>query len=253
MTTQTHHGDNRLYQQVAEQLADAITRGDYPIGTRLPAERKLAERFNVSRPTLREAVIALEIAGYVEVKGGSGVYITGHGGGVKASEKDVGALEVLEARILFESEAAGLAAHHITDEELAELEQSLDALVLESQSETPEESADRRFHLTIAKACKNAAIESTIEHLWKLRNSSPLPEAIVTRVRSAGAKTRVKAHKDIYLALKQKDGDKAKNAMRAHLTAVVEQLLEATEAEAVEEARKKSANNRARLIALGAK
>ncbi|MDN3637541.1 FCD domain-containing protein [Simiduia curdlanivorans] len=153
-----------------------------PVGhSRLPAERKLAERFNVSRPTLREAVISLEIAGYVEVKGGSGVYITGQGGGVKASEKDVGALEVLEARILFESEAAGLAAKHITPEELAELEQTLQELVLESDEETPEESADRRFHLTIAKACKNAAIESTIEHLWRLRNNSPLPEAIISQ------------------------------------------------------------------------
>ncbi|BFM13212.1 FadR/GntR family transcriptional regulator [Simiduia litorea] len=245
------NADSRLYQQVAEQLAEAITRGDFPVGTRLPAERKLAERFNVSRPTLREAVISLEIAGYVEVKGGSGVYITGQGGGVKASEKDVGALEVLEARILFESEAAGLAAKHITPEELAELEQTLQELVLESDEETPEESADRRFHLTIAKACKNAAIESTIEHLWRLRNNSPLPEAIISRVRQAGAKTRIKAHKDIFNALKAQDSEKAKAAMRNHLTHVVEQLLEASEAQAVEEAKQKSATNRARLKMLG--
>lgn len=243
--------DSRLYQQVAEQLADAISRGDYPIGTRLPAERKLAERFNVSRPTLREAVIALEIAGYVEVKGGSGVYITGRGDGVRASEKDVGALEVLEARILFEAEAAGLAARHITPEELAELDDSVAAMVLESEGEDPEESADRRFHLTIAKACKNAAIESVIEHLWKLRNSSPLPAEIVNRVRLSGAKTRINAHQAILDALREGDSDKAKNAMRDHLTYVVEQLLEATEAQAVEEAKKQSASNRARLQFLG--
>jgi DNA-binding FadR family transcriptional regulator len=66
----------RLYQRVAEQLAEVIASGEYPVGSRLPAERKLAERFNVSRPTVREAIIALELAGCVEVKGGSGVYVT---------------------------------------------------------------------------------------------------------------------------------------------------------------------------------
>ncbi|MCR6651915.1 MAG: GntR family transcriptional regulator [Cellvibrionaceae bacterium] len=72
----------RLYQRVAEQLAEVIASGEYPVGSRLPAERKLAERFNVSRPTVREAIIALELAGCVEVKGGSGVYVTsGRSGG----------------------------------------------------------------------------------------------------------------------------------------------------------------------------
>ncbi len=250
MNLSASNSDGRLYQQIAEQLAEAISRGDYPIGTRLPAERKLAERFNVSRPTLREAVIALEIAGYVEVKGGSGVYITGGGGGVKASEKDVGALDVLEARILFESEAAGLAARHITDAELEELEQALKSLILESTSDTPEESADRKFHMIIAKACKNAAIESVIDHLWKLRNNSPLPPEIIKRVRVSGAKTRIEAHKAILKALSKRDSDKAKTKMREHLTGVVKQLLKASEDEAVEEARRKSETSRQRLDTL---
>ncbi|WP_231758665.1 FadR/GntR family transcriptional regulator [Microbulbifer elongatus] len=86
----------RLYQQVAEKLAAAIAAGDYPAGTRLPAERKLAERFEVSRPTVREAIIALELAGCVEVKGGSGVYVTdSEASAFSAGESDIGAFEIL--------------------------------------------------------------------------------------------------------------------------------------------------------------
>src|SRR5690606_36534344 len=81
----------RLYQRVAERLAEVIASGEYPVGSRLPAERKLAERFNVSRPTVREAIIALELAGCVEVKGGSGVYVTsGSSSGLASTELDVG-------------------------------------------------------------------------------------------------------------------------------------------------------------------
>lgn len=228
--------DTRLYQVIAEKLADAISAGNYKVGSRLPAERKLAEEFDVSRTTVREAVIALEIAGYVEVRGGSGVFITNSSGGVSGSNEDISALDVLEARILFEGDAAAFAAKYITDAEIAELDATIEAMIQESDGDSPEESADRRFHMIIAAAGKNTAITSTIEHLWKLRNNSPLPETIIERVRRSGAQSRIPAHREILAALKCRDSDLAREKMRAHLSTAVEQLLQAMQEQTVEEA-----------------
>ena len=67
--------ENRLYQQVADQIARLIEAGRFSVGTRLPPERDLATRFGVSRPTVREALVALEIAGLIEVRVSSGAYV----------------------------------------------------------------------------------------------------------------------------------------------------------------------------------
>ena len=66
----------RLYEQISQKLAKAIAAGEYELGQRLPSERELAQTFGVSRPTVREAIIALELDGLVEVRLGSGVYVT---------------------------------------------------------------------------------------------------------------------------------------------------------------------------------
>lgn len=242
----------RLYQRVAEQLAAVINEGEYKPGSRLPAERKLAERFEVSRPTVREAIIALELAGFVEVRGGSGVYVCdGEKNKLNASSLDVGPFDILEARILFEGEAAELAAKKITDAELAEVRQALDDMVTENEGEPICEKADEHFHMLIARATQNDAIVSVCSHLWNLRNSSPVSARILEKVRQAGSKPRIEEHHAILEALEQRDGAAARAAMREHLTRVIQQLLDATEAEAVEEARRQVMHNRARFDLIG--
>ncbi|MBB3062605.1 FadR/GntR family transcriptional regulator [Microbulbifer rhizosphaerae] len=229
----------RLYQQVAEQLAAAIASGDYPPGTRLPAERKLAERFEVSRPTVREAIIALELAGCVEVKGGSGVYVVDAEVGVfKAGESDIGPFEILQARIMFEGEAAGLAARQMTEAELEGLERILEEMIAENATEANAEVADEKFHLHIARSTRNDAVVSVCEHLWQLRNSSSVSARILEKVRQTGSRPRIEEHRRILDALKRRDADAARSAMRDHLQRVVQQLLDATEAEALEAARR---------------
>ena len=69
------NSEKRLYRAVANELLSLIDTGEFPVGSRLPAERVLADRFSVSRPTIREAVIALEAKGYLQVRTGSGVYV----------------------------------------------------------------------------------------------------------------------------------------------------------------------------------
>lgn len=238
----------RLYQQVAEQLMAAIRAGEFTPGSRLPAERKLAERFDVSRPTVREAIIALEIAGCVEVKGGSGVYIKADSNDAfSLLGSDIGPFEILEARLIFEGEAASLAARNITDEELEELEKALHEMVDENARDSKTENADQKFHLLIAQGTHNDAIVSVCEHLWGLRNSSQVSLKVLEKVRNKGSKPRISEHKAILEAIKARDPDGARTAMRDHLNRVVNQLLDATEAEVIEAARQKVNRERERF------
>ncbi len=252
-TQGTKLNSGRLYQRVAEQLANLIADGEYPRGSRLPAERKLAERFNVSRPTVREAIIALEIGGFVEVRGGSGVYVCVESPGeLTSTHLDVGPFDILEARIKIEGETAELAASMITEDELAELEQALNRMIEENERGAPlYEKADEEFHMLIARATKNEALVAVCELLWTLRNSSPVSAKILEKVRQAGSKPRIEEHQRVFEALKRRDPDGARDAMREHLAMVIQQLLDATEATAIEEARKSVERNRSRFSMIG--
>jgi len=235
----------RLYQTVADDLLKVIKSGKYKVGDRLPAERDLASEFKVSRPTMREAVIALEIAGQVEVRKGSGVYVVdgdnqnqfNTGTSTKlSSDLDVGAFELTEARMLFESEAAALAATMITDEELNLLADTIDSMQAENEKGVDGELADREFHMIIAQATRNSAVVATIEELWNLRERSELTRRMYKVVRQKGVRPDVEEHRKILDALKKKKPAEARAAMRSHLSRVIDYLLEATEMEAVEEA-----------------
>lgn len=240
----------RLYQKIAEALVEMINAGEFAIGSRLPAERKLAEHFKVSRPTIREAIIALELAGYVEVKGGSGVYITSASGAeISGTALDIGPFEILEARLIFESQAAAIAAKMITDEELTTLRQALLSMELENQQVPISENADEAFHLIIAKATHNEAVVSVCLHLWNLRNSSKVSQRILEKVRHTGTRPSIEEHKRILSALERRDPAAAQQAMHDHLSRVLEQLLDTTEAEAVEEVRRKAKDERQRFSA----
>src|SRR3954452_5959063 len=108
----------QLYQQAAEQIGDLIRRREIGAGQRLPAERDLARQLGVSRPVVREAMIALEIAGLIEVRSGAGIFVKEpkpDGGGLPASS-DVGPspFDLIAARKLLESEIAFVAAASVT-------------------------------------------------------------------------------------------------------------------------------------------
>ena len=102
----------RLYRQIAEQLRGLIGSGEYPVGSRLPPERDLALQLGVSRPSVREALIALEVEGLVEVRMGSGIYVIARRAGATAArvEPELSPFEIIRARQLIECELAALAA-----------------------------------------------------------------------------------------------------------------------------------------------
>jgi GntR family transcriptional regulator, hexuronate regulon transcriptional repressor len=235
----------KLYRQVADSIMASIKTGAYKPGSRLPSERDLAVAYKVSRPTVREAMIALEIRGLVESRHGSGIYITEHPPAqIGADDLDIGAFELTEARRLFEGEAAALAATTITDEQLAELETIIADMVKENHRKQTGELADRRFHVAIARATRNTAITTVIENLWDIRYKSPLCRHMLERARSVGVQPRISEHRRILAALKKHDPKAARAAMRDHLGRVIDGLLVATESEAVDSARRKAISKR---------
>lgn len=237
----------KLYQRVANSIIADIRRGKYPRGERLPPERELAEEFGVSRPTVREAMIALEIRGIVEARRGSGIYVVDAATADEShEEQDIGPFEVTEARRLFEGEAAALAAAIITDEELQKLESLLKVLAENSTSEVGER-ADRDFHIAIAEATRNSAIASVIETLWDMRYKSPMCMKMFDRAREAGVQPRHDDHSRILQALKARDPQAARAAMRSHLDRVINAMLTATETDALERARSEFAAKREEL------
>ncbi len=227
----------KLYQRVAAAITESIESGRYLPGARLPGERDLAEEFEVSRPTIREAMIALEIRGLVEARHGSGLYVTNTAPTeVAPLELDIGAFELTEARILFEGETAALAATVMTDEKLARLE----SIVREMANHSPDmrtEQADRRFHAEIAAATDNSAIRSVVEMLWDIRYRSPLCVHMFAKAARSGINPRIDEHRAILDALKARDAQAARAAMHGHLRRVIEDILAATENEEMERAR----------------
>jgi len=228
----------RLYERLSQDLAAKIAVGQYAVGQRLPAERHLAKTYEVSRPTVREAIIALEVDGLVEVKVGSGVYVIACEPQGAPTEHDIGPFELLEARRAIEGEACALAASRISDECLDILE----GLVAEMQAENARdivmsEDADRRFHRLIAEATQNSALVAAVDMLWEARARSPQYQLLTSKTHAAGIKPRIDEHQVIVDALRGRDPSAARNAMQHHLSRVLESALQATEVREMELAR----------------
>lgn len=239
---------DRLYQDLARRLIAELSSGHYAEGDRLPAERELSAQYAVSRPTVREAMIALEVQGLVEVRLGSGAYVKRLPGKNDIPGFNITAFELTEARLLFEGESAALAATQITDEGLAELERLVEAIDRENAAPDGTENADRAFHLAIARATRNTAVYEAIERLWDLRAVSPESALLHEKARRANIKPVVKEHTAILDALRDRDPVAARAAMRGHLAQVIDSLLFATEERAIAEARRAAQAKRDRYV-----
>ncbi len=239
----------RLYHSVAERINELVRQGAYPPGSRLPGERDLAEELGVSRVTVREAQIALEAVGMLDIRVGSGVYVLRNSSEDASAMPDVGAFELTEARSAIESETAALAAAAITDEELDRLDEIVERMAADTGPDSPlEADADREFHLTIARATKNNAMLETVERLWRIRTEKPEVRQAYDSICEVNPERRLKEHKDIANALRKRDPERARKAMRTHFKCIIEAMLSATEARAIEEARRRTQESRERFL-----
>jgi DNA-binding FadR family transcriptional regulator len=210
----------RLYRKIADQLRMLIRDGEYALGTRLPAERDLALQLGVSRPSVREALIALEVEGLVEVRSGSGVHVLARESPASARRVESGAFglfEIFRARELVEGEIAALVARGATPRLLDALQTALTQMESEIASGVMPIEGDRRFHLSIAEAADNGPLLRTVAELYDMRNS-PLFEKFGQHFESADSwRIAVAEHRAIVQALAARDPDAARTAMHRHL------------------------------------
>ena len=240
--------EKRLYHTVANKILELIDSGVFPPGTRLPGERDLAEKFGVSRVAVREAEIALQAQGRLEIKVGSGAYVLDGSKSLLNGLPKVGPFELTEARALFEAESAALAAPIITDETLEELENYISIMSGKiSNNMTPDE-ADAAFHNTIARATNNHAIMFVIDSMWQMRREAAQLQRVYKNVCNKDSSHREDEHQAILDALKNHDSSAARLAMRAHFTRMIEALLEASEEEAYQEVKRKASESRSRYM-----
>jgi GntR family transcriptional regulator, transcriptional repressor for pyruvate dehydrogenase complex len=208
----------RLYHQIADQLRELIRQGQFGEGSRLPPERELAQQLGVSRPSVREALIALEIAGCVEVRMGAGIYVKGTGD-EPASTEALGEspLELTQARMLLEGGLMAQACARATPESLGPLREALLAMREAMAAGRQALDADRRFHLAVAALAGNSVIERLVGELFNGRYS-PMSLQL-----SALADTRqnwqdaIREHERILQALEARDPLAAQAAMQHHL------------------------------------
>lgn len=207
-----------MYRQIADQIAALIEGGEYSAGQRLPPERDLARQLGVSRPSVREALIALEVEGYVEVRVGSGVYVAGKQPAA-ASElpTDSGPFELIRARWVIEGECAALAAKSATRAQVRAMEEALDEMEAARDKGLMPLDADRLFHLRIAEATGNSALALAVQTLWDQR-TGPLFRRLEHHFDTPGLWTlAIKEHRDIVAAIARRDAAGARAAMRRHM------------------------------------
>lgn len=216
----------RLYQHIAGVLRESMDSGRFGVGSYLPPERELADQLGVSRASVREALIALEVQGRVSVRVGAGVQVLdaaspkAAGGAAPSDEPPVGPLELLEARLVVETETAALAARHATEHDLQGLQRSLDQMVQDHARNPMLHDGDRAFHIGIARASGNAALLFIVTTLWDQRYT-PMQDRMETLFTTPGLHTAaVDDHRRVLAAIAAHDPAAARQAMRRHLTTV---------------------------------
>ena len=212
----------RLYRQIAEQLRLLIASGEFAVGSRLPAERELAVQLGVSRPSVREALIALEVEGVIEVRTGSGIYVQGCAprsatAGEIDTPDDWGPLEVMSARMLVEAEVAALAAAQAKPSDLRQMRTSLKRMRQQAaRGETPREG-DEDFHLAIARACGNSVLLDTVQRFWQARNGSLFSRLGDYFENPQSWQAAIAEHETVLMAIETGDARAARRAMQKHL------------------------------------
>ena len=206
----------RLYRQIAEQLRQLIQRGEFAVGSRLPAERDLATQMGVSRSSIREALIALEAEGLIEVRMGSGIVVIGKEI-VRPLDNAHGPLEIIRARQLIERELAALAADSTDPTLVADLRECLRDMASDIAAGNTPIEGDRAFHLRIAQASDNSALQTVVTQLFDERNGPLFTTLSGHFEREANWKDALGEHLAVIEAIAAREPAAARAAMSDHL------------------------------------
>lgn len=219
----------RLYQKIGRDIRQQIVEGEYTVGSRLPAERDIAENMAVSRTIVREALIMLELEGLIEVRKGSGIHVISNGEALAANdqtiENDVGPFELLQARQLIESNIAAFAATQVNKSNLQNMNAALE-LEQEELRSGVSSKGDMMFHMAVAEATQNSVLVSLTQELWCIRENSPMWKRLHDWIEKIDyLENWIDDHRDIIAALASKNPEAARLAMWQHLENVKNTLL----------------------------
>jgi DNA-binding FadR family transcriptional regulator len=232
----------RLYRQIADQLRQLIARGEFAVGARLPAERELAKQLGVSRPSVREALIALEVENWVEVRTGSGIYVldrthinaintiadkaintpasalnTGKNELLQEIKAEWGPLELIRARRVVEGETAAIAAMQAKRKDLDAMGKALRMMQTDATAGILPLDGDRAFHTAIVQASGNEVLIDTVQSFWDSRRG-PIYERFVGYFETLQAwQAAITEHGVVLEAIQTHDAAAARAAMHAHM------------------------------------
>ena len=208
----------RLYRQIADQLRALIERAEFAVGARLPPERDLASQLGVSRPSVREALIALEVEGLVEVRMGSGVYVRQAEGPPARKVMAEGPLEIIRARQLIEAELAAHAARYMKKPQVNGLREAIRLMEDEAAAGQTPTHGDRLFHTRIADASNNSVLLRVVSELFDERRN-PLFEQLGSHFETASSwAAAITEHRNVVDAIAAKSAPAARDAMSLHLS-----------------------------------
>jgi len=232
----------RLYRQIAEQLRAGMLSGEFAVGSRLPAERDLSKQLSVSRSSVREALIALEVEGWVEVRTGSGIYVLDRSNinainkiaaqaintsanGINESENALlsenkaewGPLELIRARRVVEGETAAIAALQAKRKDIDAMGKALRMMQTEAADGVLPLDGDRAFHTAIVQASGNEVLIDTVQSFWDSRRG-PIFERLVGYFETLQSwQAAIAEHSAILEAIQAHDAAAARTAMHAHM------------------------------------
>jgi DNA-binding FadR family transcriptional regulator len=210
-------------ERVFTFFRDQLLAGSLKAGDRLLAERELALALGVSRPVLREALRSLAILGLLDIRQGRGAFVRSADASVLgraltlclAPEPNI-LDDVLQARIAIECQAIRLACERGTERDLQSIATLLDALVDSLDDPEAGGSADYAFHLAIVRASASAALMKIYEAIAPLLMRSHVERRRDTFREPAITSGLVEAHRQVFLALAQRDPDTAEGRLREH-------------------------------------
>lgn len=224
-------GSGNVTTALAKRITDLVQNGQLPLGSKLPPERQLAQILKVSRPSVRQAVKALEALGVVVCRVGSGNYITSDASAASLLTRpmqfairtnEISRAQLFEMRRLIETHTAGLAAQRASAEDCDEIQRELQALEQAQGNPRRMADCDYRFHAAILRACGNPIFSLLYEPVSRL-----IWEDLADRMHLFDASYTVRMHRVILQAIKNKDAETAMDSMRKHLDVGYQAVLSA--------------------------
>ena len=208
----------RLYRQVADQLRALMDSGEFAVGSRLPTERELASSLGISRPTVREALIALEVDGRVRIRVGSGIYVlAAPQAQADGAQPIAGPFDILAARALIEGAIVADIAGRVTAADIARMDEAIAAMQSARGVGADMQKADRDFHVVLARITGNDALTKIVGDLFDQRLHPYFAQLASYFEDSDSWRAACDEHQAVRDAIARGDGAAAQAAMQLHL------------------------------------